>query len=246
MSDFGRLGSQQHFGPQPRANLYGVRLGQERIPVPHSGPLVALRGSQATRWAKKKSPHWAAIWPHVPYVCTDTPNRSPRTHSRPRLWDPASGAVLPPMGDSRPGLRPTPGPSRPRRGTESAHRCTQMHFPMGWGLVCSRPPTALPAPQTRPTVSRDTISIASMQRHARAGMMGYRHDPPSPLSTHAHRAHVRACCVARTCPCACTYTFTSFRLWDARPTSPACCVWLPSWQPGSKTRARGKRCTCCF
>ena len=120
VSDFGRLGSQQYFGPQPRANLYGVRLGQERIPVPHSGPLGALRGSQATRWAKKKSPHWAAIWPHVPYVCTDTPNRSPRTHSRPRLWDPASGAVLPPMGDSRPGLRPTPGPSRPRRGTESA------------------------------------------------------------------------------------------------------------------------------
>ena len=34
VSDFGRLGSQQYFGPQPRANLYGVRLGYERIPVP--------------------------------------------------------------------------------------------------------------------------------------------------------------------------------------------------------------------
>ena len=54
VSDFGRLGSQQHFGPQPRANLHGVRLGYERIPVPHSGPLGALRGSQATRLAKKK------------------------------------------------------------------------------------------------------------------------------------------------------------------------------------------------
>ena len=119
VSDFGRLGAQPYFGPQPQANLYWARLRQERIPVPHSGPKGALRGSQATRLAKKKSPHWAAIWPHVPYMCTDTPNRSPRTHSRPWLWDPASGAVFPPMGDSRPGLRPTPGPSRPRRGTES-------------------------------------------------------------------------------------------------------------------------------
>jgi hypothetical protein len=39
VSDFGRLGAQQYFGPQPRANLHGVRLGYERIPVPHSGPL---------------------------------------------------------------------------------------------------------------------------------------------------------------------------------------------------------------
>ena len=53
VSDFGRLGSQQYFGPQPRANLHGFRLGYERIPVPHSGPLGALRGSQATRLAKK-------------------------------------------------------------------------------------------------------------------------------------------------------------------------------------------------
>ena len=124
---------------------------------------MALRGSQATRWAKKKSPHWAAIWPHVPYVCTDTPDRPSRTHSRPRLWDLASGAVLPPMGDSRPGLRPTPGPSRPRRGTESAHRCTNMHFWIGWGLGCSRPKYRMALRQTRLQIHR-MIDARGLQR----------------------------------------------------------------------------------
>ena len=48
-----------------------------------------------------------------------------------------SDAIM--VGDSWLGLQPTLGPSRPHQGTESTHRCTNMHFWIGWGLGCSRP-----------------------------------------------------------------------------------------------------------
>ena len=97
---------------------------------------------------QKKITQRGTIWQWARCVCTDTPNRCPRTHARPPRWDPASGSVLPPMGDSWPGLWPTLGPSRPRRDTESAHRCTNMHFSIGWGLGCSRPNPNVTPPHT--------------------------------------------------------------------------------------------------
>ena len=61
VSDFGRLGAEQYFGPQPRANLCGVRLRYERIPMPRVGSLMATRSTLVVRVAKKKSPHWRTI-----------------------------------------------------------------------------------------------------------------------------------------------------------------------------------------
>ena len=57
VSDFGRLGAEQYFGPQPRANLHGVRLGQGRIPIPRVGPWMGTRSTLVVRVAKKKSLH---------------------------------------------------------------------------------------------------------------------------------------------------------------------------------------------
>ena len=57
VSDFGRSGAKQYFGPQPRANLCGVRLRYERIPMPRVGSLMGTRSTLVIRVAKKKSLH---------------------------------------------------------------------------------------------------------------------------------------------------------------------------------------------
>ena len=56
--DFGRLGAEQYFGPQPRANLCGVRLGHERIPMPRVGLWMGTRSTLVIRVAKKNPSLW--------------------------------------------------------------------------------------------------------------------------------------------------------------------------------------------
>ena len=114
------------------------------------------------------------------------------------------------------------------------------------GFRVSRPNPNMSPAQTRLQMNLTIDARGRWGLGVRSGRCRPTARPPGMHGMHRHRAHVRACCVARTCSCACTYTFKSFRVWDARPTSPACCVWLPLWQPGSKTQARGKRCMCCF
>ena len=77
VSDFGCFGAQRHFGTQPRANLHGVQLGQERIPIPRVGPLMGARSTLAARVAKKKFPLLGPFCPRAPYVCTDTTETGP-------------------------------------------------------------------------------------------------------------------------------------------------------------------------